>query len=189
MTNPTRNKSEFISVLREFLSHGLLDKGEVVRWADKEIAAADQPDDYLIGLSLTGTKTTNEVIDLLGSFMEETRSLSTGRAIIGLTWGLIKTKAVDYKKGMEVIYAANLQFPLGDIESKFIYQADSGLDLAVQNIWGEQGELEKEIAGFLGCYEGFSFDNADDWDRLAMEVDNKLDTWIHAGGRTTPKDV
>ena len=57
----------------------------------RKLEVVDQPDDYLIGLSPTGTKTTNEVIDLLGSFMEETRSLSTGTRDHRTQLGLIKT--------------------------------------------------------------------------------------------------
>ena len=177
MTNPTKNTNDFISALKVFISHGLLDKVEIINWADKEIAKADNPDDYLIELSLIGTKTTNQITDLISDFIDETRSITTGRAIIGLTWDKIKSKVIDYKKGLEVIYSIQGQFPFTDIEKNYISHADDGLDLAIQKIWGDKDEIEKEIKSFLECYDGFSFDNVDNWDRLAIETGEKLDSW------------
>ena len=177
MTNPTKNKNDFISALKVFVSHGLLDKLEIIHWADKEVEMANNPDDYLIELSLIGKKTTNQITDLLSDFIDEARSITTGRAIIGLTRDKIRSKAIDYKKGLEVIYSVLGQFPFRDIETHYISHADDGLDLAIQKIWGDKDELEKEIKSFLECYDGFSFDNVDIWDRLAIETNDKLDTW------------
>jgi effector-binding domain-containing protein len=177
MTNPTKNTNDFISVLKVFVSHGLLDKLEIINWADKEIAKSDNPDDYFIELSLIGTKTTNQITDLLSDFIEKTGTITTGRAIIGLTWDKIKSKAIDYKKGMEVIYSVQGQFPFRDIEKNYISHADDGLDLAIRKIWGEKDEIEKKIEKFLECYGGFTFDNVDNWDQLALETDDTLDIW------------
>ncbi|MFM7851843.1 MAG: hypothetical protein ACKO96_07965 [Flammeovirgaceae bacterium] len=186
MTNPTKNTNDFMSALKVFVSHGLLDKVEIINWADKEIVKADNPDDYLIELSLIGTKTTNQITDLISDFIDETRSITTGRAIIGLTWDKIKSKVINYKikskvinykKGLEVIHSIQGQFPFTDIEKNYISHADDGLDLAIQKIWGDKDEIEKEIRNFLECYDGFSFDKVANWDRLAIETGEKLDSW------------
>jgi len=177
MTNPTKNTNDFISALKVFVSHGLLDKVEIIGWADKEIAKTDDPDDYLIDLSLIGTKSTNQITDLLSEFINKTISITAGRAIIGLTWEKIKSKDIDYKKGLDVIYSVHGQFPFTDIEINYISHADDALDLAIRKIWGDKDEIEREIKSFLECYDGYSFDNVDNWDRLAIETNDKLDAW------------
>ena len=177
MIKPIKEINDFLSVLRVLLTRGLIDKEEVISWADHEITKMDKPDDYLIELSLIGTKTTNEIFELIYELSDNSKSLISGRALIGIIGSKIKDRIVDYKKGFEVLYSVQLEFELTDLEKNYINHADDEIKLAINQVCGDKYDVQKRVKTFLKCYEGFTLDNIDTWRTISNEVTEKLSLW------------
>lgn len=177
MTKPIKAINDFFSTLRVLLTRALLDKQEVIRWADSEIMKADIPESYLIELSLIGTKTTNELYEIIDQLSNNSRSLIAGRALIGFIGDKIKNKTIDYQQGFEILYSIQSEFELTDLEKNFINHAHDELELAIKQVWGDKDDVQQATKNFLNCYEGFTLDNMASWDKISNGVDENLKMW------------
>lgn len=177
MTKPTREINDFVSVLRILLTRGLIDKNELVAWADNEINNADSPDEFVIEFSMIGTKSTNQIFELLDNLSDNSKSLTSGRALIGLIANKINERVIDYKRGFEILYSVQREFDLTQTEKNYINHADDELELAINKIWGDKDDVQERTKTFLNCYQGFTLDNVDDWKIISEQVDKKLKLW------------
>jgi hypothetical protein len=177
MTKPTKDIKDFFSAIRVLLTHGLLDKHEIITWADNEILKTDQPDDYLIDLSLMGSKTKNEIYEFVDKLAQYSKTLTAGRALVGLIADKINDRLIDYKKGFEILYCVQRDFNLTELEKNYINHSDDELELAINQVWGDKDEVQDRLKAFLKCYDGFTLDNADSWGELSNEINFKLAHW------------
>lgn len=91
--NPT-NQNEYSIILEVFrigLINRLIDKREIVTWADKQILEENEPDYRIIELSLVGNKNEKDLLEMLYLQTLE-NSLVSGRLIFGILYQKIIKK-------------------------------------------------------------------------------------------------
>jgi hypothetical protein len=177
MIKPTKEINDFLSVLRILLRTGIVDKRELVDWADKEISKSDAPADYLIEFSLIGAKNVNEICELMDRLSDNSKSRTSGRALVGLIADAIKKRIIDHKRGFEILYSVQSEFELTELEKNYINHADDGLELALNQVWGDNDEVQSKIKSFLKCYQGFTLNNVDEWSKISFDVEERLKLW------------
>ena len=85
----TTNPKDFIELLEVFsiaLTNGLLDKNEVIKWADHIITNDNEPDIFIIELSLCGHKNINDIVSLLNEYIGQEKPQVSGRVILGFLY-------------------------------------------------------------------------------------------------------
>ena len=75
---------ELLSVFRIGLLHGFISPKEVTAWADTLIEQDEQPDYFIIELSLSGQGKSEKQLSLLNEFIGQQPPSLSGRIILGL---------------------------------------------------------------------------------------------------------
>jgi hypothetical protein len=127
----TTNPKDFLELLEVFhiaLSNGLLDKKEIIKWADEIIIKNSEPDYFIIELSLCGQKTTNDIISLLNEYIGEEKPQISGRVILGFLYRKYLDKQTTLKTVVGTIYWITWKTELPDEEKSFMYGLDDAYD-------------------------------------------------------------
>jgi hypothetical protein len=173
----TTNPKDFIELLEVFhiaLSNGLIDKKEIIKWADQIITQDIEPDYFIIELSLCGQKTTNDIISLLSEYIGEEKPKTSGRVILGFLYRKYLAKQTTLKSVVSTIYWITWKTELPDEEKSFMYGLDDAYDCATEGIYGTIQAVENETLRFLEIYKDFNIDNFEDWKILDKTIESKI---------------
>ena len=177
MTVQTTNIRDYIELLEVFhigLANGLLDKQEVIRWADNIIQQDDQPVINVIELSLCGHKSVNDVVSLLSEIVGDPRPQISGRVILGLLYNNYKNGKITLEKVARSMSWIIWQGELTDEEKSFMYGIDDMYDLAVSGTFGTVESFEMDTLRFIEIYKDFRIDNFADWKAIDKTIDEKV---------------
>ncbi|MCR6642650.1 MAG: hypothetical protein NVV82_27610 [Sporocytophaga sp.] len=133
--NPT-NQNEYSIILEVFrigLINRLIDKREIVTWADKQILEENEPDYRIIELSLVGNKNEKDLLEMLYSQTLE-NSLVSGRLIFGILYQKIIKKEIPLKQAIQSIYWIRWNSSLSEKEIELLYGLDDEYELAACNL-------------------------------------------------------
>jgi hypothetical protein len=156
------------------LTHGMLDKEEVIRWADNIIQQDEQPDHFVIELSLCGHKSINYIVSLINEFVGEPKPVVSGRVILGLINKQYVKKLIPLRKVTTAIYWMKELSELTETEICFMYWLDDNLDGAELGSYGTVEGVEIETLRFLEDYKDFSICNFDKWTEINKTIDEKI---------------
>ncbi len=173
----TTNIRDYIELLEVFhigLTNGLLDKKEVIKWADNIIQQDEQPDYFVIELSLCGHRSINDIVSLINEFVGEPKPVVSGRVILGFAYRQYIKKLIPLRKVTAAIYWLVWQGELTETEKSFMYGLDEDLDCAESGIYGTVEAVEKETLRFIEIYKDFSIDNFDKWSEVNKTIDEKV---------------
>ncbi len=173
----TTNPKDFIELLEVFsigLTNGLLDKDEVIKWADSIITNDNEPDFFIIELSLCGHKSLNDVVSLLNEYIGQEKPQISGRVILGFMYRQYLTGKITLRKVVGAVNWIVWQANLSDEEKGFMYGLDEDYDCAEEGIYGAVEAVEKETLRFLEIYKGFQIDNFKDWKFIDVTIDDKI---------------
>ncbi len=173
----TTNPRDFIELLEVFsiaLTKGLLDKEEVIKWADNIITQDDKPDYFIIELSLCGHKSINDIISLINEYVGQDKPKISGRIFLGLLYSAYLTGHVKLDKVTRAIYWIVWEDRLTEDEKSLIYGIDEDYDCAIGGIYGSVEIVEKEVLRFLEIYKDFQINNFDDWKEIDITIEPKV---------------
>lgn len=173
----TTNIKEYIELIEAFhigLSNGLLDKQEVVKWADKIIEQDDEPDINVIELSLCGHQSVNDIVSLLNEIVGYPRPPISGRVILGLLYNNYKNGKVTLEKVAGSMNWIIWQSELTDDEKSFMHGIDDMYDLAVSGTFGTVEDFEMDTLRFIEIYKDFRIDNFEEWKAIDSIIDEKV---------------
>uniref|UniRef100_UPI00260FE01A hypothetical protein n=1 Tax=uncultured Mucilaginibacter sp. TaxID=797541 RepID=UPI00260FE01A len=174
---PTTNPHDFIELLEVFsiaLTNGLLDKSEVVKWADRIITSDSEPEYFIIELSLCGHKTLNDIVSLINEFIGKNKPQVSGRVILGFLYKQYLARKITLRKVVSTINWIVWQADLTDEEKSFMYGLDEDFECAEDGIYGTVEAVEKETICFLETYKDFQIDNYNDWKKIDETINNKI---------------
>ncbi len=174
-TTNIRNYIELLEVFRIGLTNGLLEKEEVINWADQIIQQSAQPDYFVIELSLCGHKSINDIVSLINEFAGEPKPVVSGRVILGFAHRQYTKKLITLRKVTATIYWLVWQGELSETEKSFMYSLDEDLDCAESGIYGTVEAVEKEALRFIEIYKDFSIDNFNKWSEINTTIDKKVE--------------
>jgi len=173
----TTNPRDFIELLEVFsiaLTNGLIDKKEVIKWADNIITQDEKPDYFVIELSLCGHKSVNDVISLINEFVGQDKPRISGRVILGFLYKAYLDGQIKLNKVTSSINWIAWETELTDDEKSFMYGVDEEYDCAIEGIYGSVEIVEKEALRFLEIYKDFQIDNFEDWKRIDITIEPKV---------------
>ena len=173
-TTSLKNSIELLEVFHIGLVNGLMDKQEVVKWADDIIQKDEQPDYFVIELSLCGHKSVNEMVSLINEFIGEPKPAVSGRVILGLLYHRYINGQVTLKNVVGSMNWIIWQGQLTEEEKRFMYGLDDRYDLAVDLIYSTVDAIEKEALRFLEIYKGFSIDNFERWGEINNTIEERV---------------
>jgi hypothetical protein len=107
------NVAETTALLEVFqicLINNILDKMQIIAWADKQIEQEAEPSYLLIELSLSGRKNINDIISLLRNLAGESKTLVAGRAALGYLYHQYTTKQLSLQPFATTIYWLGLHY-------------------------------------------------------------------------------
>ena len=174
---PTTNIRNYIDLLGMFnigLENGLLEKQEIVKWADTIILQDEQPDYFVIELSLCGHKSVNDIVTLLNEIIGASTPQISGRVILGLLYHRYVDRQLPLKKVVDLLYWLILYGQCSEEEKSFMYELDDRYSLAIDNIYGTVEAVEKATLRFIELYKEFRIDNFDKWSEVNRTIDQKI---------------
>lgn len=172
----TTNSKDYIELLEVFriaLTRGLLEKSEVVKWADNIIANDNEPDYFIIELSLCGNQNLNDTISLISEFIGQDKPLLSERIILGLLYKQYLEKKITLKRAISFINWILREENLTEEETSLMYNLDLDYD-CVEEGYLTLGLFEEEMLRFLEIYNDFKIDNFAEWEKINSTIDGKI---------------
>jgi len=176
-TDPLFYKDLF-KIFRLGLTQGLIDKQEIINWCDSIIIKDEEPDPFIIDISLSGTKSINDIVSIIDEKFKGNSSKISARAVLGLYYKLYRQGKITLDKVVHSIYWLHWESKLTELEKQFMYIIDDRYELALSKAWDTVDNIEKEIIAFLELYKDFTIENYDNWESKESEIDNKIETEI-----------
>lgn len=177
MTLKTTNPKDFIELLGVFgiaLTNNLLDKNEVIKWADDIITNDSEPDYFIIELSLCGHKNLNDIVSLLNTYIGEEKPQISYRVILGFLYRQYVARQITLKKVLStvdwIVWKANLT----NEEKSFMYGLDEEFYCAEEGIYGTVKDIEDKTLRFLEIYKDFEINSYKKWNTIDATIENKI---------------
>jgi hypothetical protein len=138
------------------LAAGLLEKQEVIAWADEKIAGLDKPPTMLFDISLAKDRENGEIVNLLKSISKDNLdkiSTNTFERILLLLKKRLDTQKVSTDDVAHALYVLWGQTAgLAEHYERFCLWVDDEFSLVRQTI-KERSSAEKELREFLDAIE------------------------------------
>ncbi|MGI4741081.1 MAG: hypothetical protein ACRYG7_38435 [Janthinobacterium lividum] len=158
-----------LEVFRICLTNTILDKKQVIAWADKQIEQETEPSYFLIELSLSGRQNINDTISLLHNFVGETKPQVAGRVVLGHLYHQYTTNQLSLQQVATTIYWLGLHCELSKEEHHFIQSIDTKCDLAIDG-YSSILEAESQIVRFTALYKEFYLENTQQWQEINHDI-------------------
>jgi hypothetical protein len=166
MQQPNSEKvTALLETFRICLINTILDKQQIIAWADKQIEQEAEPSYFLIELSLSGRKNINDIISLLHNFVGENKPQVAGRAVLGYLYQQYMANSLSLQHVATTIYWLGLHCELSKEEHHFMSSIDIEYDLAIDG-YGSVAEAEDHVVRFIALYKGFNLENAQQWKKI-----------------------
>ncbi len=171
----TTNPGDFlkqISIYKTCLEKGLIDKQEVIAWADSIVVEEEEPDYFFIELSLV--KNRNEAISILSQYFVETNDVVFTRFMFGLVYQELNKDHTCLDKAVSILFSILYSSEISDAEKKAIYIIDHEYD------YRETG-LEPLILltlRFLEAYKDFTLENIAEWENISLKIDRDMEALL-----------
>jgi hypothetical protein len=173
----TTNPKDFVALLEVYriaIINGILNKKEVIQWADSIISKDSEPDIFIIELSLCGSKIQHDITSLINEFIGEERTNPASRVILGLLFKKYTNGQIDLEKVNSTLNWLVWQTDLTEEESSLMYGAEDYYYLAKEGSYGTVEQIKAELLAFLGIYKDFRLDNFDEWTTIDATIHPKV---------------
>lgn len=173
----TTNPKDFIELLEVFsiaLTHELLDKNEVIKWADAIILGDTEPDYFIIELSLSGQKSNNDIVSFLNQYIGHEKPQVSTRVILGFLYRQYLNGHITLKKLVNTVDWIIYETDITDEEKGFMYGLKENYLCAEEGIYGTIKDIEEETLRFLEIYKEFQFDNFKNWKTIDSTINIKV---------------
>jgi len=176
-TNP-KEYTDLLAVFEIALTNNLIEKTEIIKWADQIINVDDEPHDFIIELSLCGHKNINDLISLISEFIGLEKPVISGRVILALLYHKSISAQIDLGKITSCINWLVWHGELSETEKDFLYGLDDEYDLANNKIAGSLTEIEKWTLNFLSLYKNLTIENFKDWKEINNQVEINIQEFV-----------
>jgi hypothetical protein len=174
LTNP-KDILPVLHLVRSGLASGLLNKEQVVYWADKIITRDEKPDIFFIDLALSSSKSKNDVIHYISDYLNFEDPVIQGRPLLGLLYKQYTTRQINLEQAVSKLFRLKFEAVFTEREESYIYSLENDYDCAANNIYGTLEDVEVELNKFLNFYKEYSIDNFENWEKLDLTLENEID--------------
>lgn len=172
----TTNPKDYIELLEFFriaLNKGILEKNEVIKWADNIITSDSEPDYFIIELALSGQN--GDPVAIINEFVGEKKPQVPIRVILGFLYKRYIDRQITLRKTIRILYEFTWSdSALMDQEINMIYQLDYDFECVDAGIYGTIETVEKETLRFLEVYKNFRIDNYSEWKNINIAIEHKI---------------
>lgn len=160
-----------LQAYRDGLSIGLVTRAEIVAWADDLIVKTDEPDYFLIEISMS--KDQKDLINILNNIAPPTESTIPKRALLGLVNQLFIENKSDHTEIIALITDLLYNFDNLSTYERGMYYTFDDYYLYYHSI-NDEG-LIADLQAFLSIYAEFKFDNYTDWPEIEKKVNYHIE--------------
>lgn len=173
-TTDPKDYIELLEVFRIALINGIIDKEEIVKWADEIIQQDDEPDYFIVELALSQSKGKYETISILKEYVGENESSVPYRVILGFLYNQFVNLRIDLGIVASSLYWVSWKNgELNDKDKGVLYGLDDVYEL------GESIEdIRLEILEILKMYKDFTIENFEQWASINADVELRVDNFI-----------
>jgi hypothetical protein len=164
-----------IEVFALGILNGVIEKQQIIDWADNIIRNENEPDFFILELSLINTKSNSDILSLLNEYREESIYIISARAYMAMVYHKLLNGQLELQQVVNAIYALVPSELISGYEEGRIYTMEyenDSIDNGYFNITAE--EVKTNAIEFLSLYREFSMDNIPDWGKINTEVELKL---------------
>jgi hypothetical protein len=164
-----------IEVFALGILNGVIEKQQIIDWADNIIRNENEPDFVILELSLINTKSNSDILSLLNEYREESIHIISARAYMAMVYHKLLNGQLELQQVVNAIYALVPSELISGYEERRIYTMEyenDSIDNGYFNITAE--EVKTNAIEFLSLYKEFSMDNIPDWRKINTEVELKL---------------
>jgi len=155
----------------------MMDKQQVIAWADKQIEQEAEPPYSIIELALSGSKNLNDTISILHNLVGENKPPIAGHAVLGYLYQQYTATKLSLQQVATTIYWLGLHCDFSEAEHSFMHSIDREYDLAADGYgYGSIAEAENQIVRFTAIYKDFTLENAQQW----QEIDKAIPEAVQA---------
>jgi len=147
----SRSISLEANILRCGYDVGYFDKSDIARWADRQIAAIDDPCTELLDLSMNRNTHPFDVMQLLRS-LGAADPAATIQAQIGFIGLLYDKQELTTQRAIRGLFALVHESGITEDEKSQIDYLDDGYDLAAAGSYGTIDEIERDLKDFVSPY-------------------------------------
>jgi hypothetical protein len=160
-----------LEVFRICLINSILDRQQVIAWADTQIEQEAEPPYSIIELALSGGKNINDTISILHNLVGEDKPQVAGRAVLGYLYQRFIADALSLQQVANTIYWLGLHCEFSKEERYFMHSIDSEYDLAADGYgYGSIVEVENQVVRFTALYKAFDLENAQQWQEINTTI-------------------
>lgn len=174
MTNP-KDIIQLLHFIRSGLASGLINKEEIVDWADKIITRDEKPDIFFIDLALSSSKSKNDILHHFNDFLNYENPEIQSRPLLGLLYKQYITKQINLSQTISRLFQLKFEAKFTEKEEGYIYSLHNDYDCAINDIYGTIFDVEVELHKFLSFYKNYSIDNFEEWKSLDLTVESEID--------------
>lgn len=160
-----------LEVFRICIINSIMDKQQVITWADKQIEQEAEPAYFIIELALSGSRNINDTISILHNLVGEDKPQVAERAVLGYLYQRYTTNNLSLQQVANTIYWLGVHCELSEEEHYFMRYIDTEYDLAADGYgYGSIAETEKQIVQFTALYKAFNLENAQQWQEINTTI-------------------
>ena len=145
------SKPEILTVIRICIESQVLNTKQIVHWADSLILDSEN-DDYLIEISLSGSKGLNEIIHILKENETDSKNEMIWKTIYGLAGFLFKKRHLALKESCYMITKTANEFKNETEYDLFGMGLDDSFYLASKKIYGNLIDTENRFKEYTSPY-------------------------------------
>ncbi|MBW4890032.1 hypothetical protein KXQ82_09905 [Mucilaginibacter sp. HMF5004] len=164
----TPKLNDFLLLLEVFhlgLSKGIIQKDEVIQWADDIITNTDEPDYLFIEISLGNNA--NHLIEIINEYVTPSNDPICYRVLLALIYH--RYPIFNFEEAEKVATTVgNLSSwnTLTSFENNTIYVFEDYVMYYLPN----ENQLQEELINFLSLYEAFTLENHEQWADINLQV-------------------
>ncbi len=174
LINNNKNYRTCLQVFSITLANGLISKSEIIAWADKILEEENVFDDIIIELSLSKSKSTDEVVTMLNRYLDFKLGKLPARIALGMLHKLYDSRQISFKDAYEILLLLAWETELTQEEKEAITLIELDYQCAEDEVFGTMEDIETSVSDFLNIYKEFELYNFDVAKKLSEDIDKRI---------------
>jgi hypothetical protein len=179
MANHLKEYRIVLEVFALGILNRVIEKQQIIDWADDIIKREEEPDYFIIELSLINTKSNSDILSLLNEYKEEPIQIISARAYLGMVYYQLLNGKLELQQVVNAIYHLVYTELITNYEEGRIYTIEyenDSIDNGYFNITLD--EVKANAIDFLSIYKEFTMENVFDWERINSNIELKIESLV-----------
>lgn len=179
MANHLKEYRIVLEVFALGILNRVIEKQQIIDWADDIIKREEELDYFIIELSLINTKSNSDILSLLNEYKEEPIQMISARAYLGMVYYQLLNGKLELQQVVNAIYHLVYTELITNYEEGRIYTIEyenDSIDNGYFNITLD--EVKANAIDFLSIYKEFTMENVFDWEGINSNIELKIESLV-----------